>query len=634
MALSPLTPSLYTYHTVNTQDPCSSHHRFSQLNLEQGELPLQDWCVLANSNIPDPDTKLPPPPLNKEDIPPSTRLDRIKGRLRLCSKSLVFDPNDKSRGLVRCPLSHMPLCPSITKHHIDAKLPIVTVSSTQHIILKTNNMVVPNETLELTIEFQFQFLHSHPRAFLTICEKLYQLSHTSSNSSLTDLLRPMLDTPFDPLNYIDMWEVPQTSNHHVLLLTPLSEMPHTFLLTEKRLYLQACYGMGEPTHVKAQSFLLRKIRAIAHRYHGLKDCAVEVYFEELAADHRPTAPPSILLSFDSTMERDHILTTLNNEHCNVTVPCHTDRKYLLEMAHQWRDGKLSNFDYLLALNSAAGRNFQDLSHYPIVPWVLSQYDTPHLNLHDPSIFRDLSKPIGALTDKRLKFFMDRYDSMTDQDPLFLYGTHFMAPGYVLYYLVRSMPEHMMRLQNGKYDAPDRLFHSLSHCYSSVLTNPADVKELIPQFYDISGGSDFLWNVRALQFGSRQDGTRVNDVILPPWAKTPNEFIRGHREALECEHVSGQLPKWIDLMFGVTSRGEKALEVKNLFHPTAYLKEEDLEKMGSVEERNQAELHAMEFGIVPDQLFVKEHPGKAVLLGGDGDELFIGLCERRSGERGE
>jgi len=65
--------------------------------------------------------------------------------------------------------------------------------------------------------------------------------------------------------------------------------------------------------------------------------------------------------------------------------------------------------------------------------------------------------------------------MHDMEEAFLYGTHYSAPGYVLYFLVRSMPEHMLCLQNGKFDAPDRLFHSIAKCYQCALTNHADVK---------------------------------------------------------------------------------------------------------------------------------------------------------------
>ena len=35
------------------------------------------------------------------------------------------------------------------------------------------------------------------------------------------------------------------------------------------------------------------------------------------------------------------------------------------------------------------------------------------------------------------------------------------PGYVLFYVVRQAPEYMLRLQNGKFDAPDRLFNSVA-----------------------------------------------------------------------------------------------------------------------------------------------------------------------------
>lgn len=43
--------------------------------------------------------------------------------------------------------------------------------------------------------------------------------------------------------------------------------------------------------------------------------------------------------------------------------------------------------------------------------------------------------------------------------------------------------------------------------------------------------------------------KVDDVILPPWATTPEEFIAIHRRALESEYVSQNLHNWIDLIFG-------------------------------------------------------------------------------------
>ena len=160
---------------------------------------------------------------------------------------------------------------------------------------------------------------------------------------------------------------------------------------------------------------------------------------------------------------------------------------------------------------------------------------------------------------------------------------------------------------GKFDSPDRLFYSLDHCFSSLLTNPADVKECIAQFFDTSGNMDFLYNVRNLPLGVTQNGIRVNDVHLPPWAKSPRDFISKNRMALESDYCSRKLHHWIDLIFGVRSRSDRCIEAMNLFHPTAYLGPKDLEKMTTDEEKKHAELHATEFGIVPDQLFSKPHP---------------------------
>lgn len=76
---------------------------------------------------------------------------------------------------------------------------------------------------------------------------------------------------------------------------------------------------------------------------------------------------------------------------------------------------------------------------------------------------------------------------------------------------------------------------------------ADVKELIPEFFYLP---DFLLNSNQFDLGQKQNGTKLHDVILPPWAKgSAREFIRIHREALECDYVSAHLHEWIDLVFG-------------------------------------------------------------------------------------
>lgn len=73
----------------------------------------------------------------------------------------------------------------------------------------------------------------------------------------------------------------------------------------------------------------------------------------------------------------------------------------------WQLGRISNFDYLLYLNLAAGRSFNDLAQWPVFPWVLRDYSSAELDLSRDEAFRDLSKPMGALTPSRLEVFRRR-----------------------------------------------------------------------------------------------------------------------------------------------------------------------------------------------------------------------------------
>lgn len=55
------------------------------------------------------------------------------------------------------------------------------------------------------------------------------------------------------------------------------------------------------------------------------------------------------------------------------------------------------FDYF----SLAGRTVNDLTQYPVFPWIVADYLSNTLDLSNPKTFRDLTKPIGALNPERL-----------------------------------------------------------------------------------------------------------------------------------------------------------------------------------------------------------------------------------------
>ncbi|CAG8717115.1 2322_t:CDS:2, partial [Acaulospora morrowiae] len=112
------------------------------------------------------------------------------------------------------------------------------------------------------------------------------------------------------------------------------------------------------------------------------------------------------------------------------------------LTERWQRHEISNFEYLMHLNSMAGRSFNDLTQYFVFPWILCDYESETLDLSDPKIYRDLSKPIGAINPVRLEQFIERYENFDDPSgriKKFHYGTHYSSAATVACYLIRMEP---------------------------------------------------------------------------------------------------------------------------------------------------------------------------------------------------
>jgi len=291
----------------------------------------------------------------------------------------------------------------------------------------------------------------------------------------------------------------------------------------------------------------------------------------------------------------------------------TDPLHLLTRA--WRKGHVSNFDYLLRLNSIAGRSMHDLGNYPVMPWVLSNYVSEFVpDLSDICNYRDMSKSMGALYPERLQKFTEKYNELCGTDsaiPPFMYGSHYSnIGGVVLHYLLRLKPFAGLhrQLQGGQFDVPDRLFKSIAQTWEICSqTSATEVKELTPEWYS---NPDFLKNKHNFNLGTSVDGVSIDDVILPPWANNdPSKFIEVMRNALESETCSAMLPSWIDLIFGFKQRGPEAEKAHNVFYHLTYYEPDDLAKVEDHNIRTEIELHISDFGHCPSQLFLRPHPQK-------------------------
>jgi hypothetical protein len=207
------------------------------------------------------------------------------------------------------------------------------------------------------------------------------------------------------------------------------------------------------------------------------------------------------------------------------------------------------------------------------------------------------------------FVFCRYETWEDPEiPRFHYGSHYSSAGSVLFYLIRLPPfsQENKQLQGGAFDHADRLFNSIRDTWLSASQgSTADVKELIPEFFYLP---EFLENRFDFDFGVKQSGDRVNDVLLPPWAKgSAREFVRKHREALESQYVSENLHHWIDLIFGYKQRGKPAVEALNVFYHLTYEGAVDIDRVPDPSMKAAILAQINHFGQTPRLLFVKPHP---------------------------
>uniref|UniRef100_A0A8C9ZSG3 Neurobeachin n=1 Tax=Sander lucioperca TaxID=283035 RepID=A0A8C9ZSG3_SANLU len=279
------------------------------------------------------------------------------------------------------------------------------------------------------------------------------------------------------------------------------------------------------------------------------------------------------------------------------------------MTQRWQRREISNFEYLMFLNTIAGRTYNDLNQYPIFPWVLTNYDSEELDLTLPGNFRDLSKPIGALNPKRAAFYAERYETWDDDStPPHHYTTLYSTAHSTLMWMLRIEPftTFFLNANDNKFDHPERAFSGIGCSWRNCQRDTADVKELIPEFYYLP---EMFVNSNEYELGVRDDGVSVCDVELPAWAKKPEDFVRINRMALESEFVSCQLHQWIDLIFGYKQRGPEAVRALNVFNFLSYEGAINLDNADAVQ-REVIESQIQACGQIPSQLLIEPHPPRS------------------------
>lgn len=610
--------------------------RFSLLLLEDGEVLLSDFSVhyrftpfaTAGSNL---------HPLSSypERFVSRSSSAVTRGRIKIGTRNIFFDSDDWRDPIIRIPLVSVN-CARPTRDGSrsrssedsanrsgpfeDDSESSVLVKANSVTFLKEHGTDHPYIDVQIRGRHVFTPLYSSAVELLDEINTLLEVSSIKARRQRDAKLKQLVQeresrVPFDITLLEHGVKENAVMDSAASAVYAMSRMPGRFRITQHNLYFMPIHGESSRA---VERIAVKNISSVRRLRHGCRDAALEVGYRESEETGNASVFATLMIAFATRQFRERAIGILLR-----VAPKEIelfDRRCLDTALGKWRRGAMSNFDYLMYLNFAAGRSFNDLSQYPVFPWILKDYKSDTLDLATESSFRDLTNPIGALESKRLEVFRQRYEEMPA--PRFFYGTHYSTPAYTINYLVRAAPAAMLRLQNGKFDTPDRLFHSISNTWVGVLSNQGDVKELIPEFYtlDYSSGNasgviaktsspgEFLDNVLGLDLGARQDGKRVDDVELPPWADGSSElFVRRNREALESEYVSSRLHHWIDLIYGFKSR---SAEASNVFYTDVALPNSlDSERSAllSDEEINQLETVYLEFGRTPERLFRHPHP---------------------------
>ena len=331
--------------------------------------------------------------------------------------------------------------------------------------------------------------------------------------------------------------------------------------------------------------------------------------------------------------------------------------YINYKMEEWQNHNISTFEYIMWLNIFAGRSFNDLTQYPVFPWIITNYQSETLDQEND--FRNLSLPVGMFDfnekaemrketfiefyntlkndlkeskpDFDYKEFLDKCDSYIEhynhkklknsdnqdgeaidgkleinQLPYY-YGSHYSNPTYVSHYLTRLFPHASISIEihGDKFDDVNRLFISMNRTFETASTLKDDIRELIPEFFVMP--EMFLntnnFNLSQDKLDTEGEKMDINHVELPPWSKNiSTNFVTEMRKNLEKNNL--KINKWVDLIFGYLQKGEKAEENHNIFMQNTY---ENMVKIDEIkdDDAKNALMRLVEVGVTPIQIFSSE-----------------------------
>jgi Beige/BEACH domain len=332
------------------------------------------------------------------------RIYSSEGKLYLCTRSLIFNPDFIKSPLIKISLSnpdlicsskfqslHSPHSPSsriripsddkitspLRKYDLGSLLIYVP-----RCIMVSRYPPSPGLSIQLTEVLEFK-MSQEDLAKLFV--ELDMVDRSSEEKSVVQLIFTIRYTELVDLlvNTADFNPDEILLDYKSRRILPEGEQWGAFVLTQSSIHFYPLMNSKpeEPVHIDFQDI------RICMRYKYQSKCTgirVDIYSS--------IYPLVFILETEEQTKR--IFEFMQNK-----IKFKNPFESLIEYMDMWTYGKITNFEYIMVLNNLANRCCVDFSQYPVFPWIISKYQN-QINLLDKNAYRDLTKPIGELETSR------------------------------------------------------------------------------------------------------------------------------------------------------------------------------------------------------------------------------------------
>ena len=259
----------------------------------------------------------------------------------------------------------------------------------------------------------------------------------------------------------------------------------------------------------------------------------------------------------------------------------------------YNKGKKSNYEYILYLNKYSTRTYNDLSQYPVFPWLVKEYsDIPEIltkivdkeiNQVNLDYFRDMKYPISMQNEDKREKAKENFNTKGEKFPHHLY-MHYSTQAYIFYYLMRINPygENLIKLQNYKLENSNRMFNCFREIKEEIYSG-SDNREIIPDFFCYF---DYFCNLNCNYFGLSNkniiDDFDIENFHSSKYINTISSYVNSlcnHINLLNNSYVSKILSYWVDNIFGkkqLPEKEEDRIESYNIYDKFVYEQKINLE----------------------------------------------------------